>query len=143
MKTSIQQIGLFQVLLAFVLRGNSYPTGPPVTADACVSMQPTGHGVDGFTGLSPYSVVPSVDEYTPGENITVRIEGRYLGFLIQARKEGTTEAVGSFSNHPSGTKRLGCPNGDSASHSDRTTKNNIELTWTPPSEKGEGPVRFV
>ncbi|XP_035682760.1 cell wall protein DAN4-like [Branchiostoma floridae] len=73
----------------------------------------------------------------------LRIGGRYLGFLIQARKVGTTEAVGSFSNHPTGTKRLNCSNGDSASHSDRTEKSDIELTWTPPSEKGEGPVQFV
>ncbi|XP_035682756.1 putative ferric-chelate reductase 1 [Branchiostoma floridae] len=105
-------------------------------------MQPN-HGADAFTGISPYSIVPSVEEYIPGENITVRIVGTYLGFLIQVRKVGTTEAVGSFSNHPSGTKRLNCSNGDSASHSDRTEKSDIELTWTPPSEKGEGPVQFV
>lgn len=46
----------------------AYPTGAPPSA--CLDMIPVGHGVDGQTTTSPYSISMDMASYSPGGIVT-------------------------------------------------------------------------
>ncbi|XP_019613939.1 PREDICTED: putative defense protein 3 [Branchiostoma belcheri] len=135
----------FVLAVAFFSVSDGYGTGAP--APACVTMRP-GHlnggvAVNPQNSTSPYSIVVG-DEYTPGRTVSVQIVGpQFRGFLLQARRPGSTTPVGTFSNAPADTKTTECTTADSSmTHSNAGQKQNITLTWNAPST-GVGNVQFV
>ncbi|MGH0160900.1 UNVERIFIED_CONTAM: hypothetical protein FKN15_010408 [Acipenser sinensis] len=75
------------------------------------------HGVSAQTTLAPYSITASKNTYSPGEKITVTLQGSdpFEGFLLQARKAGGTAAVGTFTiTDTANSQGLDC-NGPSSS----------------------------
>ncbi|XP_078571604.1 putative defense protein 3 isoform X2 [Branchiostoma floridae x Branchiostoma japonicum] len=136
------------VVASLLSGGEAYGTGAPLSA--CTSQQPGHYGFTAQTSASPYSLTVSSSEYTPGQTLTVQITGGdFQGFLIQARKVGTTTAVGFFSSLPSGTKSNDCDNavasGDNtATHSSTAAKRDLTLTWSAPeNQAGQGTIEFV
>ncbi|XP_078703486.1 putative ferric-chelate reductase 1 isoform X2 [Branchiostoma floridae x Branchiostoma belcheri] len=136
------------VLAALFSGGEGYGSGAPLTA--CTSQQPGHTGTTAQTSASPYSLTVSSSQYTPGQALTVQITGGdFQGFLIQARKVGTTTAVGNFSSLPSGTKSNDCDNAvasgtNTATHSSTATKRDLTLTWSAPQDQaGQGTIEFV
>ncbi|CAH1238174.1 FRRS1 [Branchiostoma lanceolatum] len=136
------------IVVALLSGAEAYGSGAPLSA--CTSQQPGHVGTSAQTSASPYSLTVSSSEYTPGQTLTVQITGGdFQGFLIQARKVGTTTAVGFFSSLPSGTKANDCDNvvaaGDNtATHSSTATKRDLTLTWSAPeSQAGQGTIEFV
>ncbi|XP_035688990.1 putative ferric-chelate reductase 1 isoform X1 [Branchiostoma floridae] len=136
------------VVASLLSGGEAYGTGAPLSA--CTSQQPGHYGFTAQTSASPYSLTVSSSEYTPGQTLTVQITGAdFQGFLIQARKVGTTTAVGFFTSLPSGTKSNNCDNavasGDNtATHSSTAAKRDLTLTWSAPeNQAGQGTIEFV
>ncbi|XP_019635185.1 PREDICTED: putative ferric-chelate reductase 1 [Branchiostoma belcheri] len=127
-------------------RVQGYGNGAPL--EACVTMTPGHFGTTAQTSPTPYSLVAPA-QYVPGQSITVQITGAdFQGFLIQARKVGTTTSVGFFTDPPSNVRTNDCPNtvargANTATHNSQATKRDLSLTWTPPSEAGHGTVEFV
>nr|AAT34988.1 stromal cell derived factor 2-like protein [Branchiostoma belcheri tsingtauense] len=134
------------VFLAFLSACDAYGTGAP--QEACVTMHP-GHMLNATTAVvpqtsaSPYSIVVG-SKYTPGSNFSVQIVGPvFRGFLLQARRPGSTTPVGTFSNPPNNTKTTQCTTADSSmTHANTNEKQDITLTWNAPST-GVGNVQFV
>ncbi|XP_070554702.1 putative defense protein 3 [Ptychodera flava] len=125
---------------------DGYGSGAPTSA--CESMTP-GHSSQGDPlspqeGTSPVGLSLSTVSYSPGSQVTVQLEGsEYGGVMLQARQQGQTTPVGSFSDPPSGMKLLTCTNeGDTVTHSNERPKAGLEITWTAPSI-GLGPIEFV
>ncbi|XP_019613938.1 PREDICTED: putative defense protein 3 [Branchiostoma belcheri] len=135
----------FVLAVAFFSGCDGFGSGAP--AGACVTMRP-GHmngnvSVTPQSSPSPYSIVVG-DKYTPGRTVSVQIVGPvFRGFLLQARRPGSTTPVGTFSNAPADTKTTTCTTTDnSMTHANTNAKQNITLTWNAPST-GVGNVQFV
>ncbi|XP_035688607.1 putative ferric-chelate reductase 1 [Branchiostoma floridae] len=134
------------VLLCGVGGSEGYGNGAPL--EACVTMMPGHFGTSAQTSPNPYSLVAPA-QYVPGQSLTVQITGAdFQGFLIQARKVGTTTSIGVFTSLPSTVRTNDCPNtvargANSATHNSQAVKRDLTLTWTPPSDAGHGTVEFV
>ncbi|XP_070553455.1 putative defense protein 3 [Ptychodera flava] len=122
-------------------------SGAPTSA--CTSMRP-GHRFNGTLiepqepDQSPYSIVLSSSEYSPGETITVTIQGGdYRGVLLQVRKVGEDTPTGTWSNPPNDTKLLTCTNSnDAVTHANTNLKGEDSVyTWT--SSENVGAVQIV
>ncbi|XP_013421696.1 putative defense protein 1 [Lingula anatina] len=134
------------VFLGCVLvRVQGFGSGAPPAA--CVTMVPGHNGTLPQTGASPYTVSVQVSSYTPGQTVSVTVRGTvdFKGLLLQARKEGTNEVVGTFQTPPTNFKFRPCPDGGAnngiTQTSSSTTKNNMTFVWTAPST-GVGNVQF-
>ncbi|CAH1238176.1 FRRS1 [Branchiostoma lanceolatum] len=134
------------LLLWGVGGGEGYGNGAPL--DACISLMPGHYGTTAQTSPNPYSLVAPT-QYVPGQSVTVQITGAdFQGFLIQARKVGTSTTIGFFTDPPSNVRTNDCPNtmargANSATHNSQAVKRDLSLTWTPPSDAGHGAVEFV
>ena len=76
--------------------------------------------------------------------LPVTIKGaNFQGFLLQARKPGSTKALGKFSYSGDKARVFSCTSSDSAfTHNNQNSKNNVVATWTPPCGD-EGTIEFV
>nr|XP_054763175.1 sushi, nidogen and EGF-like domain-containing protein 1 [Lytechinus pictus] len=124
----------------------AYPTGAPPFA--CLDMLPVGHGTDGQTTSSPYSISVDVSSYSPGGLVTVRISGdeSLRGLLIQARPVGTPPPFGTWTDYPDNFQTINCfSTGDSLTHTENSDKNPADMTfvWQAPSAGGVGDIHFV
>ncbi|XP_013421686.1 putative defense protein 3 [Lingula anatina] len=127
-----------------LVRVQGYGNGAPPSA--CDSMVPGHQGSKPQTIASPYTVSVQVSSYTPGQTVNVTVRGTedFRGLLLQARKAGTDEVVGTFQTPPSKFKFRPCPDGganNGITHIDTSTKNNMTFMWTAPST-GVGNVQF-
>ncbi|XP_035688469.1 putative defense protein 3 isoform X2 [Branchiostoma floridae] len=135
------------VLVGALSLCNAFPNGAPKAA--CVNMTPHHiyfnlTRVQAQTTPSPYSVTVASNLYTAGGTVKVQIVGpQFEGFLLQARHNGNTGPVGSFSNPPTNTKAVTCTSGsDSMTHANPNAKQNITLTWTAPTD-ARADVMFI
>ncbi|XP_066283687.1 cytosolic beta-glucosidase-like [Branchiostoma lanceolatum] len=110
---------------------------------ACVDMMPGG-----WSGPqdppSPYNI--QVTYIPDSHSFNVRVAGdQFRAVLLQARRPGSTEPVGTF--HPpqfSDLKLLTCSApGDSVTNSLPIMKTEVEVTWAPPSQTNLGSIYFV
>ena len=77
-------------------------------------------------------------------NISVKISGpSFQGLLVQARKKGTGEPVGYFSDFPADTRGTSCTsNDDSWTNSNKQTKQELTVMWNPP-DGDVGDIEFL
>ena len=71
------------------------------------------HGPIPQTGASPYDIRVTKSYYVPGENVKVSIKSSsndIKGYLIQARKVGENQAIGTFAALPTNGKYVNCGN---------------------------------
>jgi hypothetical protein len=109
---------------------HAYTTGAP--ASACVSMMPNHYAIP-QTVHCPYLLSTVSDGST--FNVTLAKESPstkpFMGFLLQARFNGTTQIVGSFSNLPDGTRYQDCGAPDnSVTHTTKGNKDSVTFSWT-------------
>eukprot|EP00057_Strongylocentrotus_purpuratus_P015304 XP_011669778.1 PREDICTED: putative defense protein Hdd11-like [Strongylocentrotus purpuratus] len=135
-------IGLFSFLvLCQVQSSNAYPTG--AVTSACGDMTPN-HGFSAQTSVSPYTITVSPVFYQPGEQMTVTISRNtgspaLKGILLQARRTGTDQIIGTWSlEGTTGFQTLVCNGANSAvthtSNDDKPAA--FQLNWTPPDVNG-------
>ncbi|XP_033883484.3 putative ferric-chelate reductase 1 [Acipenser ruthenus] len=126
----------------FLLAVTCYPNGQ--VTPSCSNMIPD-HGVSAQTTIAPYNITASKNTYSPGEKITVTLQGSdvFEGFLLQARKDGGTAAVGTFTvTDATNSQGLNCNGPNSAvSHKSSTGLTNIQATWVAPSSSA-GDLEF-
>ncbi|XP_071789478.1 uncharacterized protein [Asterias amurensis] len=128
--------------LALVPDAHGMPTG--VSADACDTLTPdyinptTGARYLPQTGDTPYVLTVQPKSYTPGQVITVTVEGwsDFEGILLQARAQiaNTPTPVGTWAPKD-GYTLLTCFNmNDFLTHTDDSTKvPSVQFQWTAPS----------
>ncbi|XP_013876241.1 putative defense protein 3 [Austrofundulus limnaeus] len=119
-----------------------YPNGAPT--GACEAMIPR-HGVQPQPSPAPYSILTNSKTFQPGVPVTVTIVGPdYRGVLLEARTQGSANALGSWRLPPPDTKFLKCagnPQG-AVTHSNTNLKGNTTVfSWIPPNTMG--PVYFM
>jgi len=118
------------------------PGGAPV--ESCVNMVPM-HNTNPQASTPPYSLsVTRLTADTLAVSIVLATGAPFKGFLIQARRDGSTTPIGRFEGTlPADTKFLQCsaPN-DSVTHSTNTNKNGVTFTWRSPGGSLSG-TRFV
>ncbi|XP_017269220.1 putative defense protein Hdd11 [Kryptolebias marmoratus] len=119
-----------------------YPNGAPT--GACEDMLPR-HGVPPQSSPAPYKILTNSTTFQPGKPITVTIIGpAYRGVLLEARTQGSINALGSWKLPPPDTKLLQCagnPQG-AVTHSNTNLKGNTTVyNWIPPNTLG--PVYFM
>ncbi|KAI8509996.1 hypothetical protein Bbelb_124240 [Branchiostoma belcheri] len=114
---------------------------------ACSSMMLEARSVAPQTTPSPYSVAVEYDKDHHRFNVGVVGEAPFLGVLVQARRPGSTEPVGTFLPPPArtGLKRITCSSqGDSITNRRPLRTNEIRLTWEMPQGEGKlGEIYFV
>ncbi|XP_033861300.1 putative ferric-chelate reductase 1 [Acipenser ruthenus] len=133
----MEKLSFFLFLLIvgnFLLVVTCYPNGQ--VTPSCINMIPD-HGVSAQTTLAPYNITASKNTYSPGEKITVTLQGSdpFEGFLLQARRAGGTAAVGTFTvTDTANSQGLDCNGPNSAvSHKSSTGLTKIQATWVAPS----------
>ncbi|XP_072306549.1 putative ferric-chelate reductase 1 [Eucyclogobius newberryi] len=126
---------LLLLLLGCVLLAEGYKNGK--VERACVDMTPQHSDNSAQTGASPFTVSTEKTNYSAGEEVTVFLRSSssaFEGFLLQAREDGSTAAVGSFVSAPSGTQTLTCGSKDSAlSHTSSAGTTSVQVKWKPAS----------
>uniref|UniRef100_A0A3B4ZYQ6 Si:dkey-251i10.2 n=1 Tax=Stegastes partitus TaxID=144197 RepID=A0A3B4ZYQ6_9TELE len=133
--------GLFLLqVLCFV---SGYPSGAPT--GACEDMIPRHTGILPQPSPAPYTLLTNTKTFEPGKPITVTISGpEYRGVLLEARTDGSTNALGSWLSPPPDTKFLECsgnPQG-AVTHSNTNVKSsNTVYSWMPPNSTS--PVHFM
>ncbi|XP_035514118.1 putative defense protein 1 [Morone saxatilis] len=82
-----------------------YPNGAPT--GACEDMMPRHSGVLPQPSAAPYTLLTNTRTFQPGKPITVTVTGpEYRGVLLEARTDGSTNALGSWKIPPPDTKFL-------------------------------------
>ncbi|XP_037536000.1 LOW QUALITY PROTEIN: putative defense protein Hdd11 [Nematolebias whitei] len=138
--------GTMLLLALFFLKAlcfvGCYPNGAPT--GACEDMIPR-HGVLPQPSLSPYSILTNTETFQPGKPITVTITGpAYRGVLLEARIQGSTNALGSWKLPPPDTKFLQCAGNlqGAVTQSNTNLKGNSTVyNWIPPNTMS--PVYFI
>ncbi|XP_030848243.1 fibropellin-1-like isoform X12 [Strongylocentrotus purpuratus] len=136
-------IGAFSFLVfCQVQNSNAYPTGAVISA--CGDMTPN-HGFSAQTSVSPYSITVSSAFYQPGQQMTVTISTNtgslaLKGILLQARRTGTDQIIGTWSLlGTTGFQTLACSGANSAvthtSNADKPAA--FQFRWTPPDVNGD------
>ncbi|GCC28516.1 putative defense protein 3 [Chiloscyllium punctatum] len=110
------------------------PNGAPLSS--CGSMAPKHLGATPQTGPPPYSIM--IKNYTDKVEVTV-MGTSYTGILLEARYPNQTDAIGSWAQPPTNTKKIACFNKmDSAiTHSNTHMKTNVTYTWISPCSKND------
>ncbi|KAF7990949.1 hypothetical protein HCN44_000754 [Aphidius gifuensis] len=121
---------------------NGFPDGSPV--DACVKERPNQpyHGKFRSQPIdtSPYQILASSTQYSPGKQIKVAIRGdTFKGFFIQARDAKTNEWLGRFAQTPNTKVHSEC---SAITHADPKDKKEATLVWNAPTT-GQGQVYFT
>ncbi|KAM7390913.1 hypothetical protein PAMA_008895 [Pampus argenteus] len=109
---------------------------------ACGDMIPQ-HGYDPSPDPPPYSITVNKSSFSPGNNITVSLQGAFSnhtffkGFLIEARDAGKSNspAVGFFiltDPHESQLLQCGHTQGSGVSHRRNSRKTQIQAVWQSP-----------
>ena len=84
------------------------PTGAPV--EACTSLTPDHFGdTTGGVGIAPFTI--TLQGQKPNElqvTISSSDDTEFKGVILQARRVGTTTAIGTFSNLPANTQTIQC-----------------------------------
>ncbi|XP_078495103.1 putative defense protein 3 [Ciona intestinalis] len=149
-----QAVALVGALLFLAKEVSPYGTGAP--AAACVTMtpkhvNPTGGFIEGQTAASPYSISVSVNNYKPGDTVTVTVSDSraadaagFRGILMQARNPGAEVPLGTWISPPTDTKLTKCSvDGDSVTHANTNLKpSGTVFKWKAPN-KNVGTVQFV
>lgn len=111
---------------------------------ACTTMTPQ-HNTGGQASPSIYALeVTRLSADTLSVTIVPTAGAGFLGFLIQARRDGSTTPIGTFVGPlPAGTKTLSCSGTDtSVTHSNNNYKTGVTFTWRSPGGSLAG-TRFV
>jgi len=118
------------------------PFGAPTAA--CVAMTPM-HNTTPQASPPPYVLnVARLSADTLSVSIDLTTGAGFKGFLIQARRDGSTMPIGTFEGTlPADTKFLQCSAAaDSVTHSINSVKNGVTFTWRSPGGSLAG-TRFV
>lgn len=121
-----------------------YSRGAPDTT--CENMTP-GHGLTKQDGPSPYTITPSSSSVESGKRMLVTLEAPddnpgFEGFLVQARRSGSDEIVGTFFTTDHSYITCGKGFNNAVTHSSPTKKPKVSLQWEAPSDF-EGDVVFM
>ncbi|XP_030847135.1 hyalin-like [Strongylocentrotus purpuratus] len=133
---------LYFLVLCQVQSSNAYPSG--AVTSACGDMTPN-HGFDSQTSVSPYTISVSPAFYQPGQQMNVTISTNtgspaLKGILLQARRTGTDQIIGTWSlADTTGFQTLACNGANSAvTHTTNDYKPAaIQLNWTAPDVDGD------
>ncbi|GAB0098558.1 putative defense protein Hdd11-like [Sergentomyia squamirostris] len=134
------------VLVAVVALPGTWANSAGAPDVACKDLVPQ-HKVDPQSTQAPYSyVLPQKRTVTPGESIQVTVRGNsktdtIKGFLVQARLNGDTTPIGTFSTLPGQpTQNLNCGTETNAlTHKTITTNvEEISFKYTVPTNAKKG-----
>ncbi|XP_051878289.1 putative defense protein Hdd11-like [Pristis pectinata] len=121
------------------------PTGAPLSA--CESMMPKHAGVVPQSSAAPYIIKSEASVFETGKPVQVQIVGpRYQGFLLQARKDGSSSPLGEWQNPPENTQLLQCfgnPRSAVTCLNTSPRNNSITFVWVPPETACPTAVKFV
>ncbi|XP_058792253.1 putative defense protein 3 [Phymastichus coffea] len=122
---------------------SGFPDGAPV--DTCVKprVNQPYHGQARSQPLAsnPYQVIASSDNYRPGSQITVKIQGaNFKGFFLQARDAQTNEWIGSWAKTANTNAHHEC---SAVTHNDPRDKQLATLLWNAPQNGRVGTVYFT
>lgn len=141
----------FCTFVFFIKNLQASPTGAPSLA--CESLIPQHNGTLPQNGSSPYQIDVGPPIIPGGRSYYVTISGispstTLKGFILQARFSNDTSlyrTVGSFdliAPTETSAQVVNClNNNDTATHTDRNPKSQIQVKWTAPSS-GNGTVVF-
>ncbi|KAF3851143.1 hypothetical protein F7725_012915 [Dissostichus mawsoni] len=121
------------VMLQMLCLATGYPNGAPT--GACEDMTPRHTGVLPQPSPAPYTLLVNTGTFQPGKAITVTISGpEYRGVLLEARTDGSTNALGSW-------QCTGNPQG-AITHANTNLKGeSTAYSWIPPDSTS--PVYFM
>ncbi|XP_033230602.1 putative defense protein 3 [Belonocnema kinseyi] len=127
-----QLVILLSTIVASLTFADGFPDGAPV--DACVKPKPNqpyhGQAKPQPLGTNPYTVIASAEQYSPGSQITVKIQGDvFKGFFLQARDAHTNEWIGSWAKTANTVAHSEC---SAVTHADPRDKQTATLTWNAP-----------
>lgn len=141
---------LFITLLALLCSTNvlARPDGAPTAA--CFDMTPQHRDTEPQTGVAPYTLTLSTDQYDPNSEIIVTLEAdqgeTFKGFFIQVKTPDApndeADLHGSFEG-PEEHARNECldeqfGDGNAITHTHNETKTSITVVWTaPPDIRGD------
>ncbi|XP_010780361.1 putative defense protein 3 [Notothenia coriiceps] len=131
------------VMLQMLCLATGYPNGAPT--GACEDMTPRHTGVLPQPSPAPYTLLVNTGTFQQGKAITVTISGpEYRGVLLEARTDGSTNALGSWQHPAPDTKFLQCtgnPQG-AITHANTNLKGeSTAYSWIPPDSTS--PVYFM
>ncbi|XP_067904017.1 putative defense protein Hdd11 [Heterodontus francisci] len=122
-----------------------FPNGAP--SSVCESMMPRHSGAVPQSNAAPYTIETEASTYQPGMPVQVRILGlQYQGFLLEARKDGSTSPLGSWQDPPENTQLLQCFGnpGAAVTHSNTAPKNeSTTFVWIPPESACPAAFKFM
>ncbi|XP_051971099.1 putative ferric-chelate reductase 1 [Xyrauchen texanus] len=117
----------------------SYKSGQ--VSGVCDSMTPRHSTHTAQTSTSPFTVTADKNIFTDGEEITVTLSAPstvvFEGFMLQARKVGSSTPIGTFTVMPTGSQGLPC-NGvanRAVSHTSDNGKTSIQTKWKAPTSE--------
>ncbi|XP_019635011.1 PREDICTED: putative ferric-chelate reductase 1 [Branchiostoma belcheri] len=133
----------------FGARATSLPT--PASKKVCTSLRlGSSHRAGRDTRPPPVELTTSADKFSPGQNITVSLNGRpgvqVQRFAVQAREISSFRPVGTFVNRPSTAQTVDCGHQNDtiiSRHGNGTETRNLSLTWTAPNNTEIGDVEFI
>ncbi|XP_032886114.1 putative defense protein 1 [Amblyraja radiata] len=133
------------VFLKFSSLSRCFPNGAPLSA--CESMMPRHAGVVPQSNAAPYTVEPEASVFHPGKPVRVQILGpQYNGFLLVARRDGSSTPLGTWQIPPENTQLLQCFGiaRSAVTHLDTSPRNNsVTFAWVPPDSACPTAVKFV
>ncbi|XP_066303058.1 putative ferric-chelate reductase 1 [Branchiostoma lanceolatum] len=127
----------------------SLPT--PAPKKVCTSLRVGSAGRTGKDTRPPLiQLSTSVDKFSPGQNITVSLNGRpgvqVQRFAVQAREVNSFYSVGTFVNQPTAAQTIGCSHQNDTIvgiPGNATATTNLTLTWAAPNDTDIGDVEFI
>ncbi|XP_076439541.1 ferric-chelate reductase 1-like isoform X2 [Babylonia areolata] len=131
------------LLVALNTGAHAFSGGPPPSS--CLTLFPL-HGVERQTSPAPYRLVLSSATYSPGQNLTGRVEAteagrQFKGFQVTVHRYRSSgnheEFVGTFTDtNTSLTQTMQCLDAPRSmvTHKDASPKSMVTFVWTAPNQ---------
>uniref|UniRef100_A0A671N3J0 Putative ferric-chelate reductase 1 n=1 Tax=Sinocyclocheilus anshuiensis TaxID=1608454 RepID=A0A671N3J0_9TELE len=116
-------------------------------SEVCGSMTPN-HGSSAQTSTAPFNITADKTTFKEGDQITVLLNSQsgyqFEGFMLQARRVGSTTLIGTFTVTDSSVQLLSCDGvaNRAVSHTSDSKKSSIQAKWTAPTSGQIGDIEF-
>ncbi|XP_016134459.1 putative ferric-chelate reductase 1 [Sinocyclocheilus grahami] len=117
-------------------------------SEVCGSMMPSHGSNSAQTSTAPFNITADKTTFKEGDQITVLLnnqsEYQFEGFMLQARRVGSTTLIGTFTVTDSSVQLLSCDGvaNRAVSHTSDSKKSSIQAKWTAPTSGQLGDIEF-